>query len=170
MIADTHVLLRALDADAGRQATAVRARIEAARSADARITVLAATVLEVAYVLESTAAGYGWDRQDIARAIDSIVNEPAFDVEHAEALATAADTYRSRSIDLHDCLLGAVATQRGTHVLSFDADLANSGSAKSRNTGRVVRAGSQCGRFEPGASRAATLASDWCNGEAATPP
>lgn len=123
MIADTNVLLRALDADVGEQATAVRDRIEAGRSADSRITVLAATVLEVAYVLESAAAGYGWDRQDVARAIDAIVNEPAFDVEHAEALATAAGTYRSKSIDLHDCLLAAVATQRGTRVLSFDADL-----------------------------------------------
>jgi predicted nucleic-acid-binding protein len=127
VIADTNVLLRALDADAGRQATAVRARIETARTADARITVLAATVLEVAYVLESAAAGYGWDRQEVARAIDAIVNEPAFDVEHSQALATAASTYRSRLIDLHDCLLAAVATQRGTRVLSFDADLCKLG-------------------------------------------
>ena len=28
-----------------------------------------------------------------------------------------------RSIDLHDCFLGAVAGRRGTSVLSFDADL-----------------------------------------------
>jgi predicted nucleic-acid-binding protein len=123
VIADTNVLLRVLDADSGQQATAVRDRIETARTADARITVLAATVLEVAYVLESAGAGYGWDRQDIARAIDAIVNEPAFDVERGDALATAAETYRSRSIDLHDCLLAAVANQRATRVLSFDADL-----------------------------------------------
>jgi predicted nucleic-acid-binding protein len=123
VIADTNVLLRALDADSGPQARAVRARIEAARTEDARITVLSATVLEVAYVLESAAAGYGWDRPDVSRAIDAIVNEPAFNVEHGEALATAASTYRSRSIDLHDCLLAAVAAQRGTRVLSFDAEL-----------------------------------------------
>jgi len=123
VIADTNVPLRALDADAGRQATAVRARIEAGRTTDARITVLAATVLEVAYVLESAATGYGWDRQDVARAIDAIVNEPAFDVEYAEALAAGTATYRSLSIDLHDCLLAAVATRRGSRVLSFDADL-----------------------------------------------
>jgi predicted nucleic-acid-binding protein len=130
VIADTNVLLRALDADTGPRATAVRARIEGARTGDARITVLSATVLEVAYVLASAAAGYGWDRPDVARAIDAIVNEPAFDVEHGEALATAASTYRSRSIDPHDCLLASVAAQRGTRVLSFDADLRKLGIAE----------------------------------------
>lgn len=123
MIADTNVLLRALDPEDRPQAQAVRARIKTGRSSGAKITVLAATVLEVAYALESTRAGYGWDRQDVARAIGAIVDEPGFDVEHAEAITDALSTYRTRSIDLHDCFLGSVASQRRTRVLSFDDDL-----------------------------------------------
>ena len=123
MIADTNVLLRALDGSTSAQAHAVRARIETARATGTKLTVLAATVLEVAYVLASTRAGYGWDRRDVARAVEAIVDEPAFDVESREALVDAASTYRTRSIDLHDCFLGAVAGQRGTRVLSCDDDL-----------------------------------------------
>lgn len=122
MIADTNVLLRALD-DAGDQARAARSRIEAARASGDQLTVLSATVLEVAYVLESARAGYGWDRDAVARAVEAIVNEPAFSVEHGEALRAAVAGYRERSIDLHDCLLSAIADQRGTRVLSFDDDL-----------------------------------------------
>ena len=123
MIADANVLLRALDREDGTQARAVRARIETARGSEVTLTVLAATVLEVAYVLESARAGYGWDRKDVARAVAAIVDEPAFEVEHGDAIAEALGTYRTRSIDLHDCYLASVATQRGTRVLSFDEDL-----------------------------------------------
>jgi predicted nucleic-acid-binding protein len=123
VIADTNVLLRALDPEDRPHAQAVRARIETARSSGAKLTVLAATVLEVAYVLESARAGYGWDRKGVARAIEAIIYEPGFDVEHGEAIADALSTYRTRSIDLHDCFLGSVATQRHTRVLSFDDDL-----------------------------------------------
>jgi len=123
VIVDTNVLLRALDGSTGSQAQAVRRRVETARATGAKLTVLAATVLEVAFVFESARAGYGWGRDDVARAVEAIVDEPAFDVEHGDALVDAATTYRMRSIDLHDCFLGAVADRRGTRVLSFDADL-----------------------------------------------
>ena len=62
--------------------------------------------------------------------IDAILDEPAFAVEHATALRQAVVTYRSRSIDLHDCLLSAIAAQRGTRVLSFDDDLRRLGTAE----------------------------------------
>jgi len=122
MIIDTNVLLRALGRDENRQTTSVRARIRTAREAGITYSVLSATVLEAAYVLASSAAGYCWDRSTVAAAIDAITEEPAFDVEHASALRTAADTHRNRSIDLHDCFLAALATERGTQVLSFDDD------------------------------------------------
>jgi predicted nucleic acid-binding protein len=35
--------------------------------------------------------------------------------------------YRARSVDLHDCLLNAVAAERDTAVLSFDEDLRRMG-------------------------------------------
>lgn len=100
--------------------------MEAARAGD-RIGVLAATVLETSFVLESSAAGYGWDRA-VADAVQAIVDEPGFAVEHGRALSVAATTYSNRGIDLHDCYLDAIARERRTRALSFDSDLARLGS------------------------------------------
>ena len=62
--------------------------------------------------------------------VEAIVREPGFDVEHREALVAAATSPRDHAFDLHDCYLDAVARQRGTRVLSFDADLARLGSGE----------------------------------------
>lgn len=123
MIADTNVLLRALDGDPGDQGSAARRRVSQARDTGQRLTVLSATMLEVAYVLESVKAGYGWERDAVADAVAAILDDPGLDVEHAGALRVAGVSYRARSIDLHDCLLDALAQERGTKVLSFDDDL-----------------------------------------------
>ena len=129
MIADTNVLLRVLERAPNAHGRAARARVEAARGGET-ITVLAATALEVGFVLESAEAGYGWDRETVAAAIEAIVDEPAFEVEHGRALRSAAGTYRQRAIDLHDCFLDALARQRDTKVLSFDRDLARLGTGE----------------------------------------
>ena len=130
MIVDTNVLLRALDGDTSAHGQAVRNRVETARRTGQKLTVLSATLLEVAYVLESARAGYGWNRNDIARAVEAVLDDPAFEVEHSEALRNAAASYRARSVDLHDCLLSAVANQRQTRVLSFDEDLRRLGNSE----------------------------------------
>jgi predicted nucleic-acid-binding protein len=127
VILDTNVLLRALDGDPGAQGQAARARIAQAREDGNQLTVLAATVLEVAYVLESSRAGYGWPRDAVADAITAVIEDPALEVEHADALRTAVAEYRARSVDLHDCLLSAIAAERDTAVLSFDEDLRRMG-------------------------------------------
>jgi predicted nucleic-acid-binding protein len=127
VILDTNVLLRALDGDPGAQGQAARARIAQAREDGRQLTVLAATVLEVAYVLESPRAGYGWPRDAVADAITAVTEDPALEVERADALRTAVTEYRARSVDLHDCLLNAVAAERDTAVLSFDEDLRRMG-------------------------------------------
>lgn len=62
--------------------------------------------------------------------VEAIVDEPAFDAEHRDALRAAAGRYRTRASDLHDCLLDAVAQQRHTRVLSFDRDLHKLGHAE----------------------------------------
>jgi predicted nucleic-acid-binding protein len=130
VIVDTNVLLRALDGDTSAHGQAVRNRVETARRAGQKLTVLSATLLEVAYVLESARAGYGWNRNDIARAVEAVLDDPAFEVEHGEALRNATASYRARSVDLHDCLLSAVADQRQTRVLSFDEDLRRLGNSE----------------------------------------
>ena len=129
MIADANVLLRLLDRDSGAHGRAARARVEKARSGEP-IGVLPATILEVAFVLESSAAGYGWERVAVAAAIEAIVDEPGFAVEDGGVLRVAAATYLDSRIDLHDCYLDAIARERGTRVLSFDKDLARLGSGE----------------------------------------
>jgi len=99
VIADANVLLRILDGDRGAHGRAARARVDIARAGEP-IGVLAATVLEVAFVLQNSAAGYGWDRAAVTSAVQAIVDEPGFAVEHDEALRAAATTYGDRGIDL----------------------------------------------------------------------
>ncbi len=130
MIVDTNVLLRILDGADGAESQAARARVAVAREHGERLSVLAATVLEVAYVLESAQAGYGWDRSAVTRAVTAVVDEPGFDVEHGGALRAATAAYQERAVDLHDCLLDAIARERKTRVLSFDADLRRLGTGE----------------------------------------
>ncbi|MGA2471379.1 MAG: PIN domain-containing protein [Solirubrobacteraceae bacterium] len=130
MIVDTNVLLRSLEGATSAQAKAVRNRVQDARESGERLTVLAATVLDAAYALASPGAGYGWDRADIARAIDAVLDEPAFAIEHTGALRSALSSYRARPIDLRDCLLSAAATEHATRVLSFDEDLRTLGNGE----------------------------------------
>jgi len=99
--------------------------------------VLAATFLEVAFVLESTASGFGWTRASVASALEAIVDEPGFAVEHGGGAARRrGDLARpqrrcSRLLSgRHDCYLDAVARERGTRVLSFDKDLGRLGSGE----------------------------------------
>ncbi len=60
----------------------------------------------------------------------AIVDEPGFTVEQGAALRAAAATYSDHRIDLHDCFLDAIARERGTLVLSFDADLKRLGTGE----------------------------------------
>ena len=92
--------------------------------------VLAPTCLRSGYALESARAGYGWDREAVGHAVQAILDEPAFDVEHHAELRQAVASYRARSIDLHDCLLSAIAVARRTRVLSFDDDLRRLGTSE----------------------------------------
>jgi predicted nucleic-acid-binding protein len=130
VIVDTNVLLRILDGGTGEHATAARARVQVARETGETLRVFAATVLEVAFVLESARAGYGWSRDAVAAAVRAVADEPAFDVEHGDALRFAVASYRDRKVDLHDCYLDALANQLGTRVLSFDDDLRKLGSGE----------------------------------------
>jgi predicted nucleic-acid-binding protein len=86
VIADTNVLLRILERDAGAHGRASRIRVEKP-APGTRFKVLAATALEVTFVLESGNAGYGWDRGSVAAAVEAITDEPGFMVEHGDALA-----------------------------------------------------------------------------------
>ncbi len=129
MIVDTNVLLRLVERASGTQARAARMRVEAARAGES-LAVFAATILEVAFVLESVPAGYGWDRGSVTSALEAITDEPAFDIEHRDVLRVAAATYRDKSIDLRDCYLDALARERDTRVLTFDRDLRRLGTGE----------------------------------------
>ena len=54
-------------------------------------------MMEVSYVLESKPAGYGWDRTDIADALEAILEDPTLAVLDAPATSTACEKQGSRS-------------------------------------------------------------------------
>lgn len=118
LIADTNVLLRSLDGEQTAHSRAARARVQRARLGPP-IAVLAATVLEVAYVLESSAAGYRWPRDVVASAVEAIVNDPGFEVEHGQALHAAASRYRDHAYRKVDPS-GNVGRQPAEMDVSFD--------------------------------------------------
>ena len=118
MIADTNVPLLALDGGQTDRSAAARAHIARARETGKPLAVLACTVIEVAHVLSSVNTGYARPRETVAKAVTTNGEDPGLDVE-AAALRAAVESYRSRSVDLHNCLVSALAAGCGTVVLSI---------------------------------------------------
>lgn len=131
MIADTNFLLRALDPEDRGHGRRARERLKQIRGDNqkSRIKVFAATVIEVAYVFSGKGAGYGYGPAEVKQALELILEEPALEIEHREALSRAADLHRESGIDFHDCYLAASALAGQDKVLSFDRDLKRLGVA-----------------------------------------
>lgn len=123
MIADTNFILRALDPANKTHGDRARKRIQAARSSGQKIRVLAATVIEVAYVLQADIPQYRYDRRTTAVTLRLVVEEPAFEVEQMEPILAAIGLFEESNADLHACYLAACASASGERVLSFDRDL-----------------------------------------------
>lgn len=122
MIADTNFLLRALDQGDSDHGHKARKVLERHRIRGHQISVYAATVIEVAYVLRSVAAGYGYSPAEVSEAVHLILEEPALEVESRESLLLATKLHAEKGIDFHDCYLASIAMTNGEKVFSFDAD------------------------------------------------
>lgn len=121
LIADTNFLLRALGDQTEHERTA-RAYVSELRQQGSRLVVKVITIVELVYVLESSAAGYGLDRDGVIETVTTVLNEPAFDIEDTKAIERALELYKKHGFDFHDCVLAAHAQIDESGVVSFDRD------------------------------------------------
>jgi len=122
MLLDANVLLRAIDGPEHPQYEQAKAWVNQALVSGETLHVHPVSMMEVSYVLESKPAGYGWDRTDIADALDAILEDPTLAVLDAPILDRAVGLYRQFSLDLQDCYLAAFGEARHEHIRSFDGD------------------------------------------------
>jgi predicted nucleic-acid-binding protein len=115
---DTNVLIRVIVADDARQANAARNFIRDRCTPDDPGFVSNLVLAEVAWTL---AAGYGYSRQQIADAIEGIMETTQLQIESSVDASAALMEYRVGPADFADCLIGQTnRTSRCTHTVTFD--------------------------------------------------
>ena len=116
---DTNVLVRYVTQDDPAQSRLV------ARTLDARVTleqpgfVCIVTVIELVWVLQ---AHYSASREDIAVAIEELLSDARFRVQHESAVWRALDEFSlTSSTDFADALIAALGQEQGCKTtLTFD--------------------------------------------------
>ena len=118
---DTNVLVRYLAQDEPRQSALATRLLEQDLSATDRGFVSLVALLETVWVMESR---YGADAQLVGEILADLLEAPTLEVQDAQAVREALQRYRKGSVDLHDCLIVALAETRKARVLTFDAKAA----------------------------------------------
>lgn len=118
---DTNVLVRYLAQDDPRQSAAANRLIEKTLSAADRGFVSLVALLETVWVMESR---YGADVQTVCEILADVLDAASLEVQEAQAVQAALGLYRRGGVDLHDCLIVALAAQRNARVVTFDAKAA----------------------------------------------
>lgn len=118
---DTNVLVRYLAQDDARQSALATRLLEAQLSGADRGYVSLVVVLETVWVMESR---YGADAATVGDILDDLLQTPTLEVQDAAAVRDAVQRYRQGGVDLHDCLIVALAAARKARVLTFDAKAA----------------------------------------------
>ncbi len=67
---------------------------------------------------------YGAAPVQVADILVDLLDTAALEVQDAGAVRQAVQRYRDGDVDLHDCLIVALAAQRGAPVMTFDAKAA----------------------------------------------
>ena len=118
---DTNVLVRYLAQDDAKQSAAATRLLEERLTRADRGFLSLVVVLETVWVMESR---YGADAATISDILDDILQSPTLEVQEAAAVRDAVQRYRQGGVDLHDCLIVALAATRKARVLTFDAKAA----------------------------------------------
>lgn len=120
---DTNVLVRYLTRDDASQYTRAAAQIEGAVDRGEPLVVNAAVLCELVWVLEST---YDYSREEIADALEQILDTAGFEVERADDARAALNDFRSTPSDFTDALIGRINRSLGAaHTITFDRSLKN---------------------------------------------
>jgi predicted nucleic-acid-binding protein len=114
---DTNVLVRYLAQDDARQSALANRLIETQLAPAERGFISLVALLETVWVMESR---YGADAATVHAILTDLLDTAAFEVQEAQAVRAAAALYARGGVDLHDCLIVALAAQRHATVVSFD--------------------------------------------------
>lgn len=118
---DTNVLVRYLAQDDARQSARATRLLERELAASDRGFVSLVVLLETVWVMESR---YGAEPAVVGDILIDMLDTPTLEVQDAAAVRAAAQRYRQGGVDLHDCLIVALAEARKARVLTFDAKAA----------------------------------------------
>ena len=118
---DTNVLVRYLAQDDAKQSARATRLFEQELSAAERGYISLVALLETVWVMESR---YGADEALVSAILSDLLDTPTLEVQDAAAVRTALQRYRKGGVDLHDCLIVALAAERKARVVTFDAKAA----------------------------------------------
>jgi predicted nucleic-acid-binding protein len=119
---DTNILVRLIVDDEPKQAVAARDFIHDRCTPDAPGYISSIVLAEVAWIL---ARGYGYSRNDIADAIERVMETAQLQVESSTDVAAALADYRRGPAGFTDCLIGHLnRTAECTHTVTFDRKVA----------------------------------------------
>ncbi len=114
---DTNVLLRYVLRDDPVQAARADREIERGD----RFLIDGIVLCELVWVLES---GYGFERSEIAAALDRILATAQFEIEGKEVAQAALGDFRKSRADFSDCLIGRRNRASGAaETVTFDRSL-----------------------------------------------
>jgi predicted nucleic-acid-binding protein len=118
---DTNVLVRYLAQDDAKQSALATRLLEEQLTAADRGFVSLVVLLETVWVMESR---YTADATTIGDILGDLLQTRTLEVQDAPAVRDAVQRYRQGGVDLHDCLIVALAAARKARVLTFDAKAA----------------------------------------------
>jgi predicted nucleic-acid-binding protein len=118
---DTNVLVRYFAQDDPRQSALATDLLERQLGAAERGFVSLVVLLETVWVMESR---YGASVEQVADILLDLLDTASLEVQDAPAVRAAVLRYRRGGVDLHDCLIVALAAVRKARVVTFDAKAA----------------------------------------------
>jgi predicted nucleic-acid-binding protein len=118
---DTNVLARYFAQDDPRQSALATDLLERQLGASERGFVSLVVLLETVWVMESR---YGASVQQVADILLDLLDTASLEVQDAPAVRAAVLRYRRGGVDLHECLIVALAAVRKARVVTFDAKAA----------------------------------------------
>lgn len=118
---DTNVLVRYFAQDDPRQSALATDLLERQLGAAERGFVSLVVLVETVWVMESR---YGASVEQVADILLDLLDTASLEVQDAPAVRAAVLRYRRGGVDLHDCLIVALAAVRKARVVTFDAKAA----------------------------------------------
>jgi predicted nucleic-acid-binding protein len=118
---DTNVLVRYFAQDDPKQSARAARLLEKELTTSDRGFVTLVALLETVWVMESR---YSASTELVSDILEDLLNTATLDVQDAPAVRAALLPYRAGGVDLHDCLIVALADARKARVVTFDAKAA----------------------------------------------